>query len=139
MVNSGFSKILGITGILLFLLNTFILFLLFHNKYKEIFKNIFHVFMKDGVGITFVSVFLLLTTTNSIFIIEGLKTFKQEIILWNGMILSIIGGVFCLIGGIIISKEKVLPTLFNSGSLNDELFSEDQKRIDEKNNMKLPF
>lgn len=139
IVNNGFSKILGITGILLFLLNAFILFLLFHNKYKEIFKNMFHIFMKDSIGITFVSIFLLLTTTNSLFLIEGLHTFQQGILFGNGIILSIIGGVFCLFGGIMISRGKIQPTLFNSGSDYDENAYDLQRKIDEKNNMKLPF
>ncbi len=142
IINNAFSKILGISGFIILLLNICILYLAFHHKNKEIYKNILHIFMKDGVGITFLSIFLLLTISNAIFIIEGLKTFQQWIILWNGILVWIVGSIFSIVWWIFLSREKNIPTLFNSDapeihSLED--FLQHESKVDEKNNMKLPF
>ena len=141
IVHNGFSKILGITGIIILLLNSFILYLVLHSNTKEIFKNMFHIFMKDWVGITFLSVFLLLISTNAIFIAQGLFTFQKWIVLWNWVIISFVGSVFSLIGGIILSRQKVHASIFTQHPENTQNweFHQTESKVDEKNNMKLPF
>jgi len=139
IIHNGFSKILGITGIIILLLNSFILYLVFHSNTKEIFKNMLHIFMKDGVGITFLSVFLLLITTNAIFTIQWLLTFQTWVVLWNGVIMSFVGSVFCMIGWIILSKQKTQTSIFTEHWYGQENIWEYESKVDEKNNMKLPF
>lgn len=142
LIKSGFSKILWITGIILLFLNMFILFLVFQHKNKEIVKNMLSIFLKDGVAITFLSTFILLVSVNSIFLIEWLKTFQQGIILWNGVIISLVSAVFCVVWGVMITKTKGNTTIFNPDySYTDDNFDwlHHESKVDEKNNMKLPF
>ncbi|MDP5039194.1 MAG: hypothetical protein NWP80_02000 [Candidatus Gracilibacteria bacterium] len=137
---NAFSKIFGITGIILIFINLIILFIVFNKDKQEKVKSVFNLVIKDGNLIVILFIFSLLLNINSVYIINGLEIFKASVIVGEGLIFGIIGSIFGIIGGYLIMKEKSTKGVIIEEKQDYALdIILNKGKIDEKNNMKLPF
>lgn len=137
---NSFKNILWLTWYLLLIINIKMLFIIFNKKIKESIKYFFNFNAQDWIIIIFLWMFWLLISINSIFIIENFSYFKDWIIIWKWVILSIVWYIFCIIWWIWMLKTKTKTSIYIDGIENNEN-EMDNKTLNEidKNNMKLPF
>ncbi len=140
IVWSVFNDVLWITWYLFVLLYLILLALIFSSRNYLIIKNMLQISIKDWFLVVLLSIFNLLLTINSAYIISWLSVFKEWIFFGKWIIFSIIWAIFCIIWWILIVRTKDKVGIF-SGNISDENadLEEEKHIIDEKNNMKLPF
>jgi len=136
IVQNTFWQLLWISWYIMFILNLIILFIIFSNNKKEYLKIVTKFFFKDWNFIVILWLFNLLLIINNIFIIKWLAFFSKEIIYWRWGIISIIWTLFVIIWWVLLIKEQNKVLLY----VNDDYCKWDKiEKVDEKNNMKLPF
>lgn len=132
-----FSGLLWITWYILFLLNIIVIFIILNNEQKETIKNLLNFNIKDGILIELIMTFCLLLIINSLFLIQNLSFFEDDIIIWRWIVFEIIWSIFWIIWSIFITKTKTKVSIY----IDSPEYIQNQTNIIEenKNNMKLPF
>ncbi len=119
----------------LFILFFVIIFLLFSQNKKERLKLHTNVSFQNYVILINIWVFVVISWIISLSFVNGLKTFEENILYWNGIILSICAGILLCYGSLQLRKEYKNSNIETFVSDTWEL----KERIIPKNNMKLPF
>ncbi|MDD5769393.1 MAG: hypothetical protein PHE25_00345 [Candidatus Gracilibacteria bacterium] len=138
-IGNSFKSILGLTGYILFIINIKIFFIIFSKTLKELMKSYFNFNIKDGIIIIFLGVFGLFFTINSLFVIQNFSYFTDGILIGKGVIVSIIGYIFIIIGGIWLMNLKTNTSIYIEGFEETDNDKHGDKDDLSKNNMKLPF
>lgn len=136
---NAFKNLLWITGYILFIINIKMFFIIFSQKIKESLKSFFGFNVKDGIIIVFLWVFWLLTTINTVFIINNFSYFTTWIIIWKWIIFSVIWYTFSVIWWVLMMKTKTKTSIYIEDDQEQILQNSHENDNSEKNNMKLPF
>lgn len=135
---NAFHGLLGLNGLILLCIYVSIFFIVLNTKQKDSLKKLLHLNTKDGVFLFFLCIFALTCSVNSLFVIDNLSILKSGIVFGQGIIFSLIGNIFALVGGIWLLTEKTKTAIYIDETDSDVLIH-DPSAIDEQNNMKLPF
>lgn len=135
-----FTPVIGLTWYIFLIIYLVCLFLIISKKNYIIIKNIINFSIKDWIILTILSIFSLLLSINTIYIINWLSTFKEWIFFWRWVVFCVIWSILMIVWWIMIIKNKDKVSVFwvNIEEENS-LVSEEKTIVDEKNNMKLPF
>lgn len=129
-----FNKITLNSWIIISILLFIILFLLFSYNKKEKIKKSANIIFRDYIIIIFISIILLVSEINNIWVILWLEIFNSGITYWNWIIIEIISTIFLFIWWFLLKNEYYWA---NNIYINDS--REIKKDFEEKNNTKLPF
>lgn len=133
---SWFHQIIWITGYILLLLNLSILFLIFSKKFKNSLKIFLNLQVKDDYIILFFILFWIIFSINTIFIIENISFFKEWIILWQWLPLTIVWYILSFFWVSLNIYSKTKTSIYIDDNFWDNISETENKN---KSNMKLPF
>lgn len=133
---SSFSMKIGHIGFVFLLINLIIWFISISNSKKENIKLQMAISFRDHSVLIITSIIALLLTYISVNLIKAYSVYSTWIIVWEGIIYSVIGYIFTLVWGILMYKsykQEISEIIVENASGEEEY-----KEID-KSNMQLPF
>lgn len=133
---NSFHQIIWITWYILLLFNLSILFLIFSKKIKNSLKIFLNLQIKDDYIVLFFILFWIIFSINTIFIIENISFFKEWIILWQWMPLTLVWYILSLFWVSLNIYTKTKTSIYIDDNLWDDILETENKN---KSNMKLPF
>lgn len=136
---TAFSQVLWLTGYIIWFFLIINLIFVFNKNTPEKLKSIINLIVKDWNLIIFIFLFNLILTTNTVFFVDGLNTFKEWITIWQGVIFEVIANVFWMIWWYLILIEKTKTAMFIAKDLELDENGLPHNQPTDKNNMKLPF
>lgn len=139
LTGNAFYKLLWITGYILLVINIKILFFVFGQQAKEFIKNIFNIKAKDSVLILMFLFFGFFTSLNAVFLVENTQMFREGILLWKWLIVTLVWYTLWCIGWCINLFEKTKTSIYIQGESSENSFGSESNTSTHENNMKLPF
>ena len=111
------------------------IFLTFSTNHKDKIKLYTNISVKNHFLVLTVWFFVLSFSIITLSFVNGLHTFFENTIYWNGVILSMTAGIIILIGWFMIRNEYYKE----SSEIILNAFNQNKEKVQEKDNMKLPF
>ncbi len=133
---NSFHQIIWIAWYILLLFNLIILFLIFSKKLKNSLKIFLNLQIKDDYIVLFFILFWIIFSLNSVFIIENISFFKEWIILWQWLRLTLVGYILSFFWVSLNIYSKTKTSIYIEDNFWEDI---NQNENTNKNNMKLPF
>lgn len=135
-IKNSFSDLVWRTWVTLLILQMFITFLIFSRKNKEKLKMSIDSHIKDFSLVIISWVFTIIVSINALNFVSGLQSFSSDVIYWAWIISEICAWIMITAGWILLRREfyKNLNKVYINESEDEE-----SDRIEDDNNMSLPF